>query len=82
MSNKSKSPRARQLAGVFEEHTRRLRHSLCERKIRYTKEFPAQLEAFLLMSFDGNGGARVRAYRCGFCAGWHVGRVNPKGGVW
>ena len=51
---------------------RRIRRKECERKRRFDSESAAKVEASRLW----RKGIQVRAYKCGFCKGWHTGHLS------
>jgi hypothetical protein len=55
---------------------RRLRRKKCTRKIKHDSE-DAALAIIKKMRKTGTT-KRLRAYKCNFCGGWHVGQPNAR----
>lgn len=53
---------------------RRLRRRSCTSKVRHATEQAAKHAAWKLQRQGYSG----RAYKCPFCQGWHVGRMNRR----
>jgi len=50
-------------------------HLECERKVPYQSRVDAQVARDRLADRSDWTESEIRAYRCGRCGGWHVGRL-------
>lgn len=48
----------------------------CEPKVRYGHRPTALRAVDAMFAKDGKTGARLEAYRCQYCDGWHIGHSN------
>jgi len=48
----------------------------CEGKFRHLAKADAERHLVHLLIKDGGRGRKMKVYRCGYCAAWHVGHKS------